>query len=110
MFVTFSDSEVKTLRLITSRHLSCAALAKELKVSRATAAKIISSLRHKRVPISTRRDSAGWFYELLPKPDPDLAGLIGAGGRGGRAYSISVDEDLVEHLGEEASKKQTVAR
>lgn len=110
MFVTLSNLELKVMRLITSAHFSCGSLAEELTVSRATAAKMISSLRKKGLRISTRRDTAGWFYELLAKPDPGLAGLVGAGGRGGRAYSASIDQDLVEHANDEAKKKQAVAR
>ena len=108
MFARLSNVELKVVRLITSRHLSCGSLAKELKVSRATAAKLISSLRKKRLRISTRRDAGGWFYELLAQPDPGLADLIGAGGLGGGDDSTSIDQNLVEHLDDKAQRKEAV--
>jgi len=108
MFADLNQQEFKAIRLIATKHLSCSGLAKEMKVSRATAAKMISELRKKGLYISTTRDSVGWFYQLRAIQDPELADLVGAGGRGGRDYSTSVDEDLLEHLSGHTKKKQII--
>lgn len=110
MFANLDLEELRAIRLIATTHLSCSGLAKEMKVSRATAAKMISELRKKGFYISTTRDSVGWFYRLRANQDPGLADLVGVGGRGRRDYSISADEDLLEHLSGQSKKKQIAAR
>jgi len=101
--------DLKIIGLINRKHLSCGLLGKELRVSRATAAKFIASLRKKGFPISAKRTAKEWFYEFNPPQDPELGKLIGIGGRGGKNYSVSIDEFLLEQINARSRKKKAAA-
>ena len=109
MVAELSILDLKIISLINSKHVSCGLLSKELKVSRATAAKFIASLRKKGFSISARRNAEEWFYEIKPQQDPELGKLIGTGGRGGKNYSMSIDEFLVEQINAGSRKKKAAA-
>lgn len=109
MVAELSILDLKIIGLITRKHLSCGLLAKELKVSRATAAKFIASLRKKGFPISATRDANEWFYKIEAQQDPELGKVIGTGGRGAKNYSISIDEFLVEQINAGSRKKKAAA-
>src|SRR5262245_43718986 len=109
MVAELSLLDLKIIGLITTKHLSCGLLARELKVSRATAAKLIASLRKKGFPISATRNTKGWFYEIKVQQDLELSKLIGAGGRGSKNYSISIDQYLIEQIHAGSRKKKAVA-
>lgn len=110
MHASLTSSEMATLAAINKQHHSCASLAEELKISRAKAASIIASLRKKKIPITSRRDESGWFYEIeASRPDPGLASLIGAGGPGRENFSESIDELLAEDLSNKSAAKTVKA-
>lgn len=110
MHANLTSSEMAALAAINSKHVSCAGLAGELKVSRAKAASIIASLRKKGIPITSRRDESGWYYEIeASRPDPGLATLIGVGGPGRKDFSESIDEILAEDLSNKSAAKRVKA-
>ncbi len=61
------------------------------------------------IPISATRNEKGWFYEIKAQQDPELEKIIGAGGRGGKNYSSSIDKYLIEHIHARSRKKKAVA-
>jgi biotin operon repressor len=109
MVAELSILDLKIINLINSKHLSCGLLAKELKVSRATAAKFIALLRKKGFPISATRNANEWFYRIEPQQDPELGKLIGTGGRGAKNYSMTIHELLVEQINARSKNKKEAA-
>jgi biotin operon repressor len=105
MNVDLTLQEIEALKLIATKKVSCEGLAESLKVSRPTAARVVSSLRKKGFRVSTRREQAHWSYEILPQPDRSIKNMIGMlGSKAPKDGSARHDDYIIEQL-EEKSRK-----
>ena len=99
MKVDLTLQELDALRLIATKNVSCQGLAENLKVSRPTAARVVSSLRRKGFRVATRREQAHWSYEILPHTDTAVKNIIGMlGSKTPTDASTHHDEYIVEEL------------
>lgn len=75
--------EEQTYLLICQRRLGTDALAEGLRVSRATAARLVASLRRKGVRVLSVREGGAWHFELRNRVDAArerwrrLRGMVG---------------------------------
>ena len=105
MNIELTLQEMDALRLIATKKVSCQRLAKNLKVSRPTAARVVSSLRKKGFRVSTRREQAHWCYEILPQKDLSAKSIVGMlGAKAPKDGSTHHDNYIIEEL-EARSKK-----
>ena len=62
--VRLTDTEEKAYILICQRRVGTDALAERLRVSRATAARLVASLRRKGLRVVSVREGGAWHFEL----------------------------------------------
>ena len=105
MNVQLTVQEMEALKLIATGKVCCQGLAENLKVSRPTAARVVSSLRKKGFRVATRREESYWRYEILPEKDVSARGIVGMlGGKAARDASTHHDDYLIEDTEEKARK------
>ncbi len=78
-----TPTEEKAYLLIGQRRVGTGALARRLGVSRATAARVLASLRKKGVRVASVREGGAWHFELRNREDAArerfrrLRGMVG---------------------------------